>query len=300
MHERDDALTRVRSGDEMAALLRGQAGDLKTKVGELQSQLDGVTRHSSTVEMDAKQKQSTLQQLMAERNALQSSVDELTHTAQKLREEKAQLGERVARLSADVSAMDELRSRAENATFLQGEVKRLQSSRAEAQEAADAERSRRVAAEEECSRQADRTMELDARVDQLRRTIPNAEQSQAELQERSFRIDHLQREVDRLFERNTALEEQIMEAKSASHGSEKVLHASAKEVHGEVHVLMRWISQVLSGGTWPACPTCTAAWSSCSSSWRRCCASLTSCAPRTRKCRAAWPRLWRRRRTSRA
>ena len=52
--------------------------------------------------------------------------------------------------------------------------------------------------------------------------------------------------------------------------------------------------------TWPACPTCTAAWSSCSSSWRRCCASLTSCAPRTRKCRAAWPRLWRRRRTSRA
>ena len=54
VHERDDALTRVRSGDEMAALLRGQAGDLKTKVGELQSQLDGVTRHSSTVEMDAK------------------------------------------------------------------------------------------------------------------------------------------------------------------------------------------------------------------------------------------------------
>ena len=115
VHERDDALTRVRSGDEMAALLRGQAGDLKTKVGELQSQLDGVTRHSSTVEMDAKQKQSTLQQLMAERNALQSSVDELTHTAQKLREEKAQLGERVARLSADVSAMDELRRTIPNA-----------------------------------------------------------------------------------------------------------------------------------------------------------------------------------------
>ena len=60
-----------------------------------------------------------------------------------------------------------------------------------------------------------------------------------------------------------------MEAKSASHGSETVLHASAKEAHGEVHVLMRWISQVLSGGMWPAC-------------------------------RAAWPRLWRRRRTSRA
>ena len=132
------------------------------------------------------------------------------------------------------------------------------------------------------------------------RAAADDSQRRAELQERSFRIDHLQREVDRLFERNTALEEQIMEAKSASHGSEKVLHASAKEVHGEVHVLMRWISQVLSGGTWPACPTCTAAWSSCSSSWRRCCASLTSCAPRTRKCRAAWPRLWRRRRTSRA